>query len=755
MKDADKTQYFILKEHVSIIYKQSQEKPHYQYFFNYIISQKTDQKDFQNEFPSMFNQIMTENQGWKKICSNIYDIIQKQFQETQSNQSTLQQKSSNVFQIISMDENVTQYNRQLFQGIIKKVENQLEQINKELAFYGIEFSQLFIRKLQFYSFFIIWRFICYDKYQMYKKEQQIFLDNKAIVQNKYENAILRNQKKESQNQGEQQAKIIYKLCIMQFYKEKKNNVSELINQNKKTSFQLIKELDQQLLIRKENIIKVEHFETSIIGYLIDQREFIQKYIEQLVSNLQNDIKIQLDIQPYIQDSLTLIKNNAKIIFDRCKILLNSQIQQPSDFIYGYENHNISLKQTLKYILGQKAEKVEINLHKQIFLDDESIKIFNLPIEQILQTDTIPLQFFDTFLEEFIKQLSILIEESKKLETQVDEFQLKGQFEELKNTMNGCDQSCPTCNRKCDSEFYYADHKHKCTNGHQLRGLKKILIRNSPSLFTCEEIVDDAEIQIVETCKIKTWREIKAYYKNWSFMDILKTEELQQNKQKMIEIWNGGIGQQMCQKLSQDLKYEIRYQQKHDLPMQQQHSSTHFIFILDDSGSMEKNWKCVINCVESQFQQISRKRNARVSVVIFNNTARVVLKCEELRIEEQLKLITYQNGGTKYGPAFQKTLELIKENTEYDNTVILFYTDGLAEYPTKEIEQFGKISKRMKDTISFLACSLPTKSPSLEQILTFCKKEFTYSEWRDKIEPSNLNKNWTEMISQAHLDKYKA
>ncbi|CAD8146618.1 unnamed protein product [Paramecium octaurelia] len=113
------------------------------------------------------------------------------------------------------------------------------------------------------------------------------------------------------------------------------------------------------------------------------------------------------------------------------------------------------------------------------------------------------------------------------------------------------------------------------------------------------------------------------------------------------------------------------------------------------------------------------------------------------------------GGTNYGPPFQQTLEILKENQEYDNSVILFYTDGEATYPQKVIEQYGALSKKMKDSIYFLACSQPIKSSSLNEILNFFKREFIYSEWRDQITPSDLNKNWAEMISQAHLDKYKA
>ncbi|CAD8079750.1 unnamed protein product [Paramecium primaurelia] len=758
MDEKLKNQYFILKEHVSIKFSQSYKRPLYQHLFNYIISQKNNQmdiQDFSEYFPSLFIEIMNENQGWIKLCSNIYNIIQDQIYDSKQSQPKQSYSGSDIWQIISMDEDVTQYSRQLLQGLIQKVENKLESINKELAFFGIEFSQLLIRKLQFFAFFIIWRFICYDKLKMYEKEQNKFLENKAIMKCKYENAIKQNQLQDCKDQAIQQAKLIYRLCISQFYKENNGNVTKQIKQKQMTSYQLIKDLDQQLLIiKKEDIIQGQSLEESIIEYLSKQIGFLNKYIGQFIQNLQKEIEKQLELQPYVQNQLNLIKNNTSILLDR---ITNFQKLQPQDQNFGFENQKLSSYLILYYILGYNIGNIEQLKYKQIFLPDQNIKEVILPMEEIQKNQMgINMLYLSEFLKEFISQISIFYEQSQTLKTSIDEFQLKGKFQEMKNIMNGCDQSCPTCNRKCDSEdFLDKNHKHKCKNGHQLRGMNKILIRNSPSLFTCEEIVDETEILIKETSKIKTWKEIKAYYKNWSFKDILLTEQLQQNKQKMIEIWNGGIGQKICDELSKELKQRVLYLKKYDLTMYQQHSSTHYIFILDDSGSMKDQWNSVIKSIETQFQQISKKENARVSVVIFNNDARVVIKCQELKIQEQLKLITYMSGGTKYGPAFKQTFLLLKEYPEFNNSIILFYTDGLAEYPQKEIEEFSKLQKTIKDTIYFLACSLPNKSISLDQILNFCQREFSYAEWREKIEPSNLNKNWTEMISQTNFDKYKA
>ncbi|CAD8096639.1 unnamed protein product [Paramecium primaurelia] len=750
---------FVFNKETNINCKQSQ-KSKYENFFNYIINQKTDQtdqQDFYQKFSSLFLEIMNENQGWNKLFSEIYDIIYKQFNESIQSRGNQQQDYSNVFQLISMNEDLTQISIQLIYAIKKEVQNKIEAISQELAFYGIEFNPVVVRKLNLFSFLIIWRFICYDKLKMYQQEQDKFMLKKAEMKSKFQNSLMKKELEEINQLAKEYPKQIYNQCIIQFYKDNKNKVRDIINSKQKTSSQIIKQLDQQLLIEKiDNIISGQLIETSITEYLIDQRGFIKKYVEQFIQNLQKNLENQFLVQFYVENCLNLIKNNASILLDKVLQLSKNKDIEIQECFDKYMNQTLPLDSIFSFIRGKDVEKLPNFQYQQIFFFDTNIKQVNISIEQTSNYD-ISLFLMQPFLIEFISQISILSIESKKLKTSIDEFQLKWLFKELYNNLNGCEHTCPMCNRKCDYLYYQEkDHKHKCNNGHQLRGMNRILIRSSPSLFTCEEINDEAEIQIKENRKFKTWREIKQIYNSWSFKDILSIQQVQENKQKMIDIWNGGVGQYICQQLSKELQQEIIYLKKHDLPMHLQHSSTHYIFILDDSGSMYHHWTSVIKCVKSQLEQINKKENVKVSVVIFNKDARIVVNCQTVKFEEQLKLLVFQNGpDTKFGPAFKLTLDLIKQNSEFNQSVILFYTDGQAEYPKQEIESFAKLSKSIKDKIYFLACSQPEKSLSLEMILNFCQNEFTYAEWRDKIQPSNIDINWTEMISNTHLEKYKA
>ena len=49
------------------------------------------------------------------------------------------------------------------------------------------------------------------------------------------------------------------------------------------------------------------------------------------------------------------------------------------------------------------------------------------------------------------------------------------------------------------------------------GINGILIsKNSPSLFTCEEILDECIIKTLETNLQKTWKEVKKTHQTWNF-----------------------------------------------------------------------------------------------------------------------------------------------------------------------------------------------------------------------------------------------
>ncbi|CAK84035.1 unnamed protein product, partial (macronuclear) [Paramecium tetraurelia] len=118
-------------------------------------------------------------------------------------------------------------------------------------------------------------------------------------------------------------------------------------------------------------------------------------------------------------------------------------------------------------------------------------------------------------------------------------------------MNGCEYTCPCCNRKCDQDND-DNHKHQCQNGHQIRGINGILTKTSPSLYTCEEILDEWTLHTLETKLYKTWKETKQIHSNWLFKSQNEENKLN-NKLKWTNIWNKGYGKLICSYQEKQLK----------------------------------------------------------------------------------------------------------------------------------------------------------------------------------------------------------
>ncbi|CAD8119123.1 unnamed protein product [Paramecium sonneborni] len=105
-----------------------------------------------------------------------------------------------------------------------------------------------------------------------------------------------------------------------------------------------------------------------------------------------------------------------------------------------------------------------------------------------------------------------------------------------------------------------------------------LIDDKLPLFTCEEIT---EIQITthEINKVRNWKEIETIFQN-------DQNREKQVKQKMMNVWNGGIGQLICNVMLEKLGKQIAFKRNYDLAKYDyDRSKVHCIFMLDNSGVM--------------------------------------------------------------------------------------------------------------------------------------------------------------------------
>ncbi|CAD8096653.1 unnamed protein product [Paramecium sonneborni] len=177
-------------------------------------------------------------------------------------------------------------------------------------------------------------------------------------------------------------------------------------------------------------------------------------------------------------------------------------------------------------------------------------------------------------------------------------------------------------------------------------------------------------------------------------------------------------------------------------------NTHYILILDDSGSMKgQNWTNAKNGALKCIKSIMNQTLAKISVIIFNQDARIVVECQKPVLQEISRKIQYKGGNTQFEPPFQKALTLIEKYQNFDKIQILFYTDGHAGYPENIINQFNLLPVEIRQIINLVACSGETISNSLALIIEKFQTHMQNAELRNAVLPVDLSTVWTEVVSQ--------
>jgi Mg-chelatase subunit ChlD len=117
---------------------------------------------------------------------------------------------------------------------------------------------------------------------------------------------------------------------------------------------------------------------------------------------------------------------------------------------------------------------------------------------------------------------------------------------------------------------------------------------------------------------------------------------------------------------------------------------HSILCLDVSGSMTKDYPTLAQAA-NDYITIQRQRNGLISIVQFNDNARILY-------EQMNRCITAQEGftggGTNFSQPLQKALELANRNPSGYECRIVFFTDGQASIPSVELQSLQKAQIRM-------------------------------------------------------------
>lgn len=117
---------------------------------------------------------------------------------------------------------------------------------------------------------------------------------------------------------------------------------------------------------------------------------------------------------------------------------------------------------------------------------------------------------------------------------------------------------------------------------------------------------------------------------------------------------------------------------------------HFIFVLDESTSMDKDpWAALLQAVQKfvQVKMLSKIQHT-ASCIAFAAKARVVFSTRPLG-PHLFNAIELYGGMTNFAYPLQEVIKLLKSSPTDSLNVIIFMTDGLADYPKKEIAELNK------------------------------------------------------------------
>jgi uncharacterized protein YegL len=124
------------------------------------------------------------------------------------------------------------------------------------------------------------------------------------------------------------------------------------------------------------------------------------------------------------------------------------------------------------------------------------------------------------------------------------------------------------------------------------------------------------------------------------------------------------------------------------------TNTHFIFLLDKSGSMSGyRWNALVAAYDRFIlTRLQKSRDDQVTIITFHHQAHVDLSRKP--INDNVKITATDSGGTNYLPAFQKALEESQKSNL--RTVMVFMTDGYASDIAPAAKIAGQIYNDRKD-----------------------------------------------------------
>lgn len=147
---------------------------------------------------------------------------------------------------------------------------------------------------------------------------------------------------------------------------------------------------------------------------------------------------------------------------------------------------------------------------------------------------------------------------------------------------------------------------------------------------------------------------------------------------------------------------------------------HYIVCLDMSGSMEGGKFDAARAAVKNFAAAAALQNqgtdSAISLIMFDHYSHVLCDVTPLEYHSTCESkINFSGGGTNFANPLRDAISLIRRTAgQFEKQVILLYTDGLANYPTQEVDDMVDLRQELIENVDFFAIA-EQKVSSLESI----------------------------------------
>ncbi|CAF1154913.1 unnamed protein product [Rotaria magnacalcarata] len=176
---------------------------------------------------------------------------------------------------------------------------------------------------------------------------------------------------------------------------------------------------------------------------------------------------------------------------------------------------------------------------------------------------------------------------------------------------------------------------------------------------------------------------------------------------------------------------LRVIQLYNSSVQEQNKPYHFVFVLDESGSMRgQPWTDLTNayrlCLEKRLDIAQQSSKDFISIVQFNGDARVT--CQASALSNTIPpLLDMASGGTSFSPALSKAMEELNKLTNSYIPVLLFMSDGGGSGGPNEMIQIYNTHHKRGIQVHTIAFGEHADRTTLQKLADAAHGESHYSE----------------------------